>query len=145
MIERCGDIFDQPDGDAICFTSNGVVKANGELVMGGGVAKAFYNKQPGLAKEFGFKVKAYGNHVHWTGVEWKQWVVSFPTKNHWKNPSSLKLIAQSAKELVELTNEKGWKKVYLPYPGIGLGGLNKEDVRKVISPILDDRFIVLVK
>ena len=27
--------------DAICFTSNGILKSNGSLVMGAGVAKAF--------------------------------------------------------------------------------------------------------
>ena len=40
-----GNIFDYVGlVDAICITTNGTIKSNGELVMGAGVAKAFYDK-----------------------------------------------------------------------------------------------------
>ena len=40
-----GNIFDYIGKvDAICITTNGTIKSNGELVMGAGVAKEFYDK-----------------------------------------------------------------------------------------------------
>jgi hypothetical protein len=87
-------------------------------------------------------VKKNGNHVYVAKCLGDN-IVSFPTKNHWKDPSDIGLIKQSALELVEMTDQAGWNKVYLSWPGCGLGGLNKEQVRKVIQPIFDDRFYIL--
>jgi hypothetical protein len=158
MIEVIGDIFEQKDADAICFTSNGIVKANGELVMGAGIAKAFRDRFPMLAKEAGMTVKKHGNHVHafWALDEKdanplfssERIVFSFPTKHHFKDPSDVELIERSAKELVTFVNGltlSPLNKIYLPRPGIGLGGLKWEDVKKVIEPILDDRFYIVNK
>lgn len=148
MIETRGDIFKVPDADAICFTSNGMVKANGELVMGAGIAKQFKDKFPNVAKWFGHQVKFGGNRPHHTGrmrvgralME----IVSFPTKHDWRDQSDLKLIEESAKFLVIIANSMKWDKIYLPRPGCGLGGLDWEtQVKPVIAPILDDRFYVL--
>ena len=63
--------------DAICFTSNGVVKSNGELVMGAGVAKAFADKYPGASFYFGQWVSKVGNKLF--AMDNKPMVVSFPT------------------------------------------------------------------
>jgi hypothetical protein len=133
--------------DAICFTSNGIVKNNGELVMGAGVAKSFATKWKGLPAYFGEKVKNNGNVVHvLSPTKWligKLSIVSFPTKHHWKDDSDINLIIQSAKQLVVLAAAHNWKIIYLPRPGSGLGGLNWErDVRPAIKDILDDRFII---
>lgn len=151
MIEKCGNIFDQKDADAICFTSNGVVKFNGELTMGAGVALAFKKKWGYLPAMFGRLVKEYGNMPHVVRVSYKindfytipVDVVSFPTKHHWRDPSDLALIVKSAELLAIMSANNEWGRVYLPYPGIGLGGLKKSEVREAIKDILDDRFVVL--
>jgi hypothetical protein len=44
VIELIGDIFQQRDADAICFTSNGIVKSDGTLTMGAGIAKSFRDR-----------------------------------------------------------------------------------------------------
>jgi hypothetical protein len=80
MLEQRGDIFSQADADAICFTSNGIVKSNGELVMGAGIAKQFRERWPELPKFFGNWVKKYGNHVgFWHDANFLA-IISFPTK-----------------------------------------------------------------
>lgn len=149
MIERKVNILSDRVlyvADGICFTSNGIVKTNNELTMGAGIAKQIRDKWPGTSKYFGSMVKLYGNHVHYqerqVSYEKSIFVFSFPTKNHWRDPSDLELIKQSATELVEQTDRLKLKTIYLPFPGIGLGGLNKSKVRKIINPILDNRFIV---
>jgi hypothetical protein len=154
MIEIVGDIFEQRDADAICFTSNSIVKANGELVMGAGIAKAFKDRWPYLAVYFGQLVKTCGNKVHVCDIadgKGYRRIFNFPTKNHFKDKSDLNLIVDSAKQLVEIVNQmeifsKKKSKIYLTKPGCGLGGLNWEtQVKPAIKDILDDRFYVVEK
>jgi hypothetical protein len=57
--------------------------------------------------------------------------------------AQLPLIIQSAQELVQLTTMAEWQNVKLPYVGCGNGELEWEQVRNALSPILDDRFIVV--
>lgn len=132
--------------DAICFTSNGVVKTNGELVMGAGIAKAFRYRWPDLPKRFGAVVRLDGNRVQYyeqqLTYEKDIFIVSFPTKNHWKDDSDIELIKKSANELIQLTDRMKWKSVGLTKPGCGLGGLSWNEVSKVVGPILDDRITI---
>lgn len=128
--------------DAICFTSNGIVKNNGALVMGAGVAKAFRDRFNGIDNIFGKIVSCYGNHV-WVVKHSKLNIVSFPTKHHWRNASDLRLIKRSAEELMLAIENNKWNNVALPRPGCSNGGLHWTDVTKVISNILDDRVTVI--
>ena len=143
MLEKRGDIFKQSDADAICFTSNGVVKGNGELVMGAGIAKAFAERYPTAPRFFGLSVESGGNHVY-SMFGYECYIVNYPTKTHWRFTSSPELIVKSAIQLVELTDRMLWHRVYLTRPGCGLGGLDWLVLGPVIDGILDDRFVVLV-
>ena len=153
MKEIKGDIF-TVEADAICVTTNGVVMRNGELVMGAGIAKEFRDRFPGLAGFLGEKVKDQGNHVYHSfeyprgGKE--TLVISFPTKNDWRADSNIKLIVRSAVELVEKIKEleqkhpdRSFKTIALPRPGCGFGRLKWEQVKAVLEPILDDRFVIV--
>lgn len=145
MKEITGNIFDIPDADAICVTTNGVVKRNGELVMGAGIAKQFAERYPDLPQFLGNLVTLHGNQPYIFNATplARPVVVSFPSKYDWKNPSSLDLIRRSALYLRDMVELKEWKKVVLPRPGCGYGGLKWETVKKVIEPILDDRFYII--
>jgi len=151
MKEIKGNIFEQLDADAICVTTNGIVKANGELVMGAGIAKQFAMKWPQLPAIFGKIVAKYGNVLQQTmpgDIKEAITIIAFPTKNHWRDPSDMALIKQSAIKLREWADEFEEQtdkkpKVVLPRPGCGLGGLKWEDVKRVIEPILDDRFYII--
>ncbi len=144
MKEIKGNIFDITDADAICVTTNGVLDTQGALVMGAGLALQFKNKYTGIAVRLGKKVKQFGNHCHtdWVSFD-SRTLVSVPTKEHWKDPSPMWLIERSAHELAALADKHKWRKIVLPRLGTGLGGLKWEDVKAVISPILDDRFFVI--
>lgn len=131
--------------DAICFTSNGIVKNNGELVMGAGIAKAFRNMDNKLSLCAGIAVTSHGNKCQIVSETLQGnpvYVIAFPTKHHWRNPSDLKLIEKSSRELMKLTEQTGWSNVALTKPGCGMGQLKWEDVRAVIEPILDDRITI---
>ena len=124
------------------ITTNGFVKNNGCAVMGRGCAKEAAQRYPNLPSLLGQALR-YGNQVY----VWREYgIITFPVKDNWWEKASLQLIEKSAKELVQAV--KTWKmedKIYLPRPGCGNGGLDWKEVKKVIEPILDDRFVVIIK
>ncbi len=68
----------------------------------------------------------------------------------WGSPSLLQLIEQSARELVALADlhrmpnkASRWDSIVLPRPGCGAGELNWDEVRPILSAILDDRFYAI--
>jgi hypothetical protein len=129
--------------DAYCITTNGIIKANGCAVMGAGVALSAVRKFPGCDKYLGIRIKKMGHNVGVFYTADLTDLISFPTKYHWKDPSDIKLIEKSAKELIDLININKYNKVILPRPGCSNGGLDWKDVKKVIEPILDDRVVVV--
>ena len=60
----------------------------------------------------------------------------------WACKAKPDLIVQSCKQLVKLADQYGWKKILLPRPGCGAGELQWKDIKKIIQPLLDDRFVV---
>ena len=62
----------------------------------------------------------------------------------WAVKAELEIIENSARELVKLADIYKWRKIILPRPGCGAGGLKWKEVRPIIS-FLDDRFFVITK
>lgn len=149
MLEIRGDILSNQilhKADAICFTSNGILRQNGRLVMGAGVAKAFRDYFRDLDLSAGKAVNRAGNicqiilEVSPIQLDKVVSIVAFPTKHDWRDNSDPVLIRQSAKQLRELANLNSWKQVYLPRPGCRNGKLSWRDIKPVLEEILDDRF-----
>jgi len=133
------------EADAVCVTTNGIIKANGRAVMGAGVAKSFRDAYPGCDEMLAKHIRRNGHVVGafmYFCEDSEGAVVSFPTKQHWKNPSDIRLIHASAMWLEGLADMLGWKNVWLPRPGCSNGGLDWADVKPVIEPFFDDRFTV---
>lgn len=130
-------------GDIVCVTTNGIVKPNGELVMGAGCALAFKKKFPTLPKTFGEKIKSKGNRPVVGGKIENTYIVSFPTKNHYKENSNIELIKNSALFLIKIADYYNATTIYIPSPGTGLGNLSKESVYSELDKILDDRFTII--
>ena len=133
---------------AVCVTTNGVVKSSGLLVMGAGVAKDFATAYPELPANLGHKVSTHGNHVYLGAIVNNTCILSFPTKQDYRNKSDLNLIIASAKRLVKWCNANhitGANSVYIPFPGIGKGGLDKQLVADSLVDILDNRFVLCIK
>lgn len=139
------ELFEKEDVDAICITTNGVVKSNGELVMGAGIAKEASDRFPQLTRYFGSLVFLDGNIPHCFITDKEKIIFSFPTKNNYKNKSVLYLIENSCKELKFLVDYNKLKKVILPRPGCGLGGLKWDVVKPICEKYFDDRFFIINK
>jgi hypothetical protein len=139
--------------NAICFTSNGIVRRDGKLVMGAGVAKAFRDRLPGLDAKAGLAVRKSGNvcqiistpiiKIEKKNISVPVNVVAFPTKNHFKDDSDIDLIMRSSRRLMELIEEHKWQYVALPRPGCQNGNLSWNFVREKIEKVLDKRVIIV--
>lgn len=153
-IGKYGNIFELPqNGEAVCVTTNGIVKPNGEAVMGAGIALEA-NDYFNLAPKLGKYITQYGNRAFNLGQYQRLYInnqatftiFSFPTKHHFKENSDITLICKSAEQLVEMCNKFRISKCYLTRPGCGCGKLNWEStVKPWLSQILDDRFIVVYR
>lgn len=147
MKEQTINLWDTT-GDAICITTNGVINHLGLAIMGGGVALEAVTRYPEMAEELGYLLQLQGNHVYLL-QEAKPVglapfaIFSFPTKTHPYMKSDPLLIVRSARELISLCDDYGYEDIYIPRPGCGLGGLDWEDVKPLLSEILDDRFTVV--
>lgn len=132
-------------GESICTTTNGTVKYDGKAVMGAGNAK-FVRDQFGLDALLGKLLTKYGNRVfplgkhRYNGQEIM--IFTFPTKEYWRNNSSLSLIRKSAIELREIADKLNITgNIYIPAPGCSNGGLRWSQVKEQLHD-LDFRFIV---
>lgn len=140
MIEVVGDMWTYP-AEWRCITTNGMVKNDGCLVMGGGCALEAKQRYPGIDHKLGTMVEAFGNKPY--TIELYK-LITLPTKHDWKDNSDIDLIVYGAKILAEFVKVNNIKSIVIPRPGCGLGGLNWDDVKKVLEPIFDtDAFIII--
>jgi hypothetical protein len=145
MIEISGDLWAAYDQDHwVAITTNGVVRRDGACVMGRGVALQAACRWPQLPHLLGEEIGRHGNHVVLMS---KYRIASFPVKHHWMDKADPNLIVRSAQELVDRIQESPDVTLippfYLVRPGCGNGQLRWEDVRPLIAPILDDRFVIV--
>jgi len=156
LFEGKGDLWYHvmADGYLKVITTNGYTKNDGKAVMGRGCAREASLRWPELPQLLGNMLRKNGNHVFLITeqiptshiIPREKAIITFPTKHVWWEKSDLSLIERSALEIMQLADNIGgdWKYV-IPRPGCGNGGLKWDDVRPVIEPILDERFIVITK
>ena len=139
MFETVGDIWEYATTGVIVITTNGSLTRDGRAVIGRGVAKQAALRYPGLAEKLGILLFEGGNHVFDLGCG----IVTFPVEETaWSQPD-LRIIARSAVELRLLADRSGWKLIVVPRPGCGGGGLAWKDVRPLLEPCFDQRFLVI--
>ena len=139
MKEITGDLWDYHNqGHWICITTNGDVNKQGLAVMGRGVALQAAERFRGLRAELARYLLRSGNQVY---VVHPFHVITFPVKHHWRDKADVHLIEQSAKQLMFLHETR--ESIYLPRPGCGAGRLSWATVKPILTPILDDRFVVV--
>lgn len=134
------DIFSLADrADAICITTNGIIKADGTAVMGKGIALEASKRYPALPLTLSRHIALYGN-VPGIILQTPK-IVSFPTKNDWRDNSSLELIEQSAKHLAAMIEANNWSKVAITKPGCANGNLQWSDVEPIIERYLPNIYV----
>lgn len=165
MKEEKKDLFSylfDPYTDAICITTNPHYSEDGIALMGGGCAGEAARRWNQVPKNLGALLQKIGtnipfiigatdingNYIHpspevLSQKKYKCLIFSFPTIHDLMEGSDLALIEQSAKLMVGFANRKNLKKIILPRPGVGIGGLPWSHVRPILDDILDDRFVIV--
>lgn len=112
-------------------------------VMGKGIALQFKQAFPDVYKQYAKDCKS-GNvqvgkmhvvPVH--GLASPKYVINFPTKEHWRNPSTLEYILDGLQDLVQVIQELNIQSIALPPLGCGNGGLDWSIVRPYIIEALE--------
>jgi O-acetyl-ADP-ribose deacetylase (regulator of RNase III) len=67
-----------------------------------------------------------------------KFIINFPTKQHWRNPSKLQWVKDGLKDLSEQIDKYNIKSIALPALGCGNGGLDWVVVKPVIEQYLSD-------
>lgn len=108
-------------------------------VMGKGLALQFKKAFPANCREYEAACKAGevipGRMlVHDNGERvTPRYIVNFPTKRHWKQPSRIEDIAAGLDALVAEVSRLGIRSIAIPPLGCGLGGLDWNLVRPMIE------------
>jgi len=128
-----GDLLRQDDVDAIVNTVNCVG------VMGKGIALQFKNKWPANFKEYAAACKAGlvrpGRMLVYDsgGLVKPNYIINFPTKDHWRGASRIEFIRDGLTDLVEQVRRLHLHSIAIPPLGCGNGGLNWGQVRPLIE------------
>lgn len=147
LNEIKGNVWQMLDeNSAVCILTNQTVcsqissfnlKTKVFNPMGGGIAKEAKDRNPGLdvtcaqailSNKFSLGIDKI------SGAE----MLRFSTKDQIQYHSDMRIIANSLIELCNYIKENPNKKIYLPRPGCGLGGLEWEDVKELCEHYLKD-------
>lgn len=113
-------------------------------VMGKGIALMFKERFPENFAAYEAACKAdkvqVGRMFVQAGAELDgpRWIINFPTKKHWRQPTQLAWIDSGLADLKNVIREKGIHSIALPPLGCGNGGLKWTDVRPRIEAALGD-------
>ena len=110
-------------------------------VMGKGIALQFKNKYPQMFAAYQKACEkqqlGIGRLYLWKSPE--KWVLMFPTKRHWRNPSKIEYVESGLKEFVDSYERLGVDSIAFPRLGCGNGGLEwsvvKPIMEKYLSPL----------
>jgi O-acetyl-ADP-ribose deacetylase (regulator of RNase III) len=128
-----GNILDS-DAEALVNTVNTMG------VMGKGVALQFKKAYPNNYKAYEIAAKNKEVRVGKMFVTidsntttGERMIINFPTKTSWRKPSEYEYIEHGLEDLVEVIKDRQIKSIAIPPLGAGNGGLNWEQVKKLIA------------
>jgi O-acetyl-ADP-ribose deacetylase (regulator of RNase III) len=107
-------------------------------VMGKGLASAMKRRYPEMFKEYAKLCAAHKLHVGqlWLWKTPDRWILNFPTKQHWRNPSKLSYIEAGLQKFVVEYERRGIWEIAFPRLGCGNGNLDWDDVRPLMERYL---------
>jgi O-acetyl-ADP-ribose deacetylase (regulator of RNase III) len=109
-------------------------------VMGKGIAFVHRLRYPKMYEEYKEhckkKLVKTGSLWLYTKQENAPWILSFPTKFHWKYPSKIEWIEQGLQKFVDTYEMKGITSIAFPLLGTHNGGLGTDEVKKLMDEYL---------
>lgn len=68
----------------------------------------------------------------------QRWIINFPTKKHWRQPSRFEWIREGLVDLRRVSLDRHIQSIAIPPLGCGNGGLEWEQVRPAVAAALED-------
>jgi O-acetyl-ADP-ribose deacetylase (regulator of RNase III) len=130
-----GNLLDAPT-EAVVNTVNTVG------VMGKGIALMFKEAFPENFRAYEEACERHEVHIgrmfvtENLALKGPRWIINFPSKNHWRQPSKLEWIVEGLEDLRRVLKEKAIRSIALPPLGCGNGGLEWRQVRPEIERAL---------
>jgi O-acetyl-ADP-ribose deacetylase (regulator of RNase III) len=128
-------------GDLLAAKTDALVNAvNTVGVMGKGIALQFRQRFPAMSAAYELacrtgEVRIGRVYVFDRGerVEPARWIINFPTKRHWREPSRQADVEAGLVDLIGTVQRLKVRSIAIPPLGCGLGGLLWEDVHPRIE------------
>ena len=127
------------EGDIFYILSQVIVNTlNTVGVMGKGLALSFKQRYPEMFERY---KTACEKHLLTVGklmlfYEPDHWLLLFPTKENWRNPSKLEYIEKGLMKFVQIYAEKNITSIAFPRLGCGNGELDWNDVKPLMERYL---------
>jgi len=109
-------------------------------VMGAGIAYEFRLRYPEMYFRYVdlCKMKKMDIGLLWIYKSEEKWIVNFPTKYHWRNPSKIEYLEKGLQKFVDTYKEKGIKSIAFPLLGASNGGIPEEVSLKIMKKHLKE-------
>ena len=137
-------MIDYATSDIFAHHASAIVNpVNCAGAMGAGLALQFKRRYPACFPPYREaclqRTLRPGSVFIWpTGLSLPQWIVHFPTKRHWRDPSLLRDIEEGLHDLAFAIRLHRIPSIAVPPLGCGLGGLDWPSVRALIEATLSD-------
>jgi len=108
--------------------------------MGKGIALEFKKRYPAMYERY--KELCNKGHIK-IGSLWLykaddgKWILNFPTKDDWRNPSDMDYIVQGLDKFINTYKQKGITSIAFPMLGCNNGGLDKATVLMMMKMHLE--------
>lgn len=114
-----GDLF-----KSNCQTIVNTVNCVG--AMGKGIALEYKKRYPEMYKKYFYycSIGLLEPGKLWIYRTENKWILNFPTKLHWKNPSELKYLESGLQKFVDTYKQQGITSIAFPLLGAGNGGVD---------------------
>lgn len=126
-----GDIFSSP-AQVLVNTVNTVG------VMGKGIALEYKKRYPEMFNQYKLQCDRHklvvGKLILWYGID--HWILQFPTKEHWRNPSKLEYIERGLMTFVNKYADYNISSIAFPKLGCGNGELDWNQVKPLMEKYL---------
>ncbi len=134
-------------GDLLAAPTEALVNAvNTVGVMGKGIALQFRQTYPEMFTAYARACAKGDVHIgkmhvfdHGAANDRMRWIINFPTKRHWREPSRMADVEAGLIDLVATVERFEIRSIAIPALGCGLGGLQWVDVQ----PRIERAFAVL--
>ncbi len=138
-----GDLWDElGKADVLLVTTNSTVKRNGELVMGRGAAAEAKARYPEMPKRLGDWARQFPDYLlYLTHNDGPTSIGAFQVKHDWRGPAGFGLIQAAVDRLGSYARTLPNWRFALNFPGIGNGGLTREDVLPIIEQLPDNVYV----